>query len=360
MLKDDDSGLRAEWVPEAGMLCSSLTRRGEELLAQNEGLRAYVERGKTFGIPLLYPWANRLAGWSYEAAGKSVTIEHDRTLIATDGEGLPIHGVIGGRQHWKTDADARAYARAGGTPQKENHQTAGRPMPGTSGVRAGHGRLTATLAWTADQEDLFGVFPFEHEVRYEAELAGGVVTVTVTVEACGDDEVPVAFGFHPYLSLAGAKRERYEIELPKMERLKLDERQIPEGDGEWAPPWRGALADKVWDDGYGSLAEPAGFAVQAAGRRIEMTFVEGYPNAQTYAPKGGQFVCFEPMTAPANALRSGDGLTVLGRGERYVASWRLRVLDVAPGGPGAAPGAEGAAQDPAGARASRRDSAPGA
>jgi aldose 1-epimerase len=346
VLADEESGLRAEWVPEAGMLCSSLTHRGEELLAQNEGVRAYEERGKTMGIPLLYPWANRLAGWSYGVADKSVTIEHDRTLIATDGNGLPIHGVIGGRQAWNA-ADARARTHARGTPQKENLQTADRPAPGTSGPltgghrggpqqehppeghRPGRERLTAVLAWNAERGDLFGVFPFEHEVRYEAELSGGALAVTVTVEACGADEVPVAFGFHPYLSLGGAERERYEIELPKMERLRLDERQIPESKGEWAEQWRGRLADNVWDDGYGSLSEPAAFAVQAAGRRIEVTFVEGYPYAQTYAPKGGQFVCFEPMTAPANALISGDGLTVLGRGERYAASWRLRVLDVA-------------------------------
>lgn len=296
VLADERSGLQATWVPDAGMVCSSLKHRGEELLAQNEGLEAYAERGKTMGIPLLYPWANRLAGWSYEVADRSVTIEHDRRLIATDGNGLPIHGVIGGRQAWN--------------------------------VKAVHDSLTATLAWSAERKDLFGAFPFEHELRHEAELAGGTLTVTVTVEACGEDKVPVAFGFHPYLSLPGAERGRYEVELPRMKRLRLDRHQIPDGRGEWAEPWRGALAERVWDDGWISLAEPAVFAVQAAGRRIEMTFVEGYPCAQTYAPRTGRFVCFEPMTAPANALRSGDRLTVLAPGERYVATWELRVLDV--------------------------------
>ncbi|HTR72372.1 MAG TPA: aldose 1-epimerase [Solirubrobacteraceae bacterium] len=359
VLDDEESGLRAKWVPEAGMVCASLTHLGEELVAQNEGLGAYEERGKTMGIPLLYPWANRLAGWSYEVADKSVTIEQDRTLVATDGKGLPIHGVIGGRQSWKVEG-ARGRTRARDTPQKEHRSPTGRPAPGASGPQPehppvanvgfdgppadgprrerplaghqpGHDRLTAVLAWTADQKDLFGVFPFEHEVHYEAELAGGALTVTIAVEACGEDKVPVAFGFHPYLSLPGAERERYEIELPRMRRLKLDERQIPEGQGEWSGRWRGTLADNVWDDGYGSLSEPAAFVVQAAGRRIEMTFLKGYPCAQTYAPKAGRFVCFEPMTAPANALRSGEGLEVLAPGERYAASWRLMVLDVEPG-----------------------------
>jgi aldose 1-epimerase len=334
-LADEASGLRTTWVPEAGMLCLSLTHLGEELLAQNEGLRAYMERGKTMGIPLLYPWANRLAGWSYEIAEKSVTIEPDRTLIATDGNGLPIHGVIGGRQSWKADSSAAGQPARGSSGARPEHRP-NEPQPE-------HDALTATLAWSAEQKDLFGAFPFEHEVRYEAELAGGALTVTIAVDACADDHVPVAFGFHPYLSPPGAERDRYEIELPRMKRLMLDEWQIPESRGRWAEPWRGALADRVWDDGWVSLSEPAAFVVQAGHRRIEMTFREGYPCAQTYAPRGGRFVCFEPMTAPANALRSGEGLTVLAPGERYVASWELRVLGIELEAPGAAPSVRNAA-----------------
>ena len=61
-LRDERSGIEASFVPSAGMLCSSLRRHGAELLAQNDGIGAYARHGKTMGIPLLYPWANRLAG----------------------------------------------------------------------------------------------------------------------------------------------------------------------------------------------------------------------------------------------------------------------------------------------------------
>jgi len=67
-LVDQEHGLEATFVPAAGMLCSSLRHRGQELLAQNAGVSAYAERGKTMGIPLLYPWANRLADFGYEVA----------------------------------------------------------------------------------------------------------------------------------------------------------------------------------------------------------------------------------------------------------------------------------------------------
>jgi aldose 1-epimerase len=46
------------------------------------------------GIPLLHPWANRLAGFDYEAAGKHVSLPRGTGVIPTDEAGLPIHGVL--------------------------------------------------------------------------------------------------------------------------------------------------------------------------------------------------------------------------------------------------------------------------
>src|SRR6201996_5229585 len=53
--------LEAHFVPDANMLCHSLIHRGVELLHAGRGVQAYAERGKTMGIPLLHPWANRLS-----------------------------------------------------------------------------------------------------------------------------------------------------------------------------------------------------------------------------------------------------------------------------------------------------------
>jgi hypothetical protein len=64
----------AEFVPAANMVCISLRVGGAELLVSPHGLEAYAQAGKTMGIPLLYPWANRLDHRGYEAAGKRVTL----------------------------------------------------------------------------------------------------------------------------------------------------------------------------------------------------------------------------------------------------------------------------------------------
>jgi galactose mutarotase-like enzyme len=281
------------------MICSSLRHRGDELLAQNSGLISYAEQGKTMGIPLLYPWANRLAGFEYSAAGRTVEVPHDPSRVAVDDNGLPIHGVIGGRLGWELERE---------------------PAPDASS-------LTARLSWSDAQPELFEVFPFRHELGYAARLRGGRLEIEVTVHACGEDAVPLAFGFHPYLSLPGAPRERWLVALPAMRHLALDADQIPIGPDEALAERSFELAGHEFDDGFDAVAEPAHFGVAAAGRRITLEFLEGYPCAQVFAPSGGKFICFEPMTAPANALRSGAGLRLLPAGERYSAIFSLGVRD---------------------------------
>jgi galactose mutarotase-like enzyme len=197
-LRDQDGALEATFVPGAGMLCSSLRHRGQELLAQNAGVGAYAQSGKTMGIPLLYPWANRLAGYDYTAAGRSVRVPHDESWVRTDGNGLPIHGVIGGRLAW---------------------EPAGAAEPGASS-------LTASLSWSEERPELFEVFPFRHDLRYQALLNDGRLEIALTVHACGTDAVPLAFGFHPYLSPGGA-RERWQIELPRCARSRSTPTRSP-------------------------------------------------------------------------------------------------------------------------------------
>jgi aldose 1-epimerase len=282
------------------MLCCSLTHRGEELLAQRAGVDAYVERGKTMGIPLLYPWANRLAGFDYTVAGRVVRVPHDPTRVAVDNRGLPIHGVVGGRLQWQLTRTPTATAQS----------------------------LAAQLRWSASQTELFEIFPFQHDINYEARLAGGRLEIEVSVQASGEDVLPVAWGFHPYLSLPRAPRGEWLVRLPRMHRLALDAQQIPTGSQQALAPHKFQLATREFDDAFASVPKAAQFSCTAAGRHIALDFIEGYPCAQVYAPREYQFVCFEPMSAQTNALRSGLGLRVLSPGESYIARFAVSVEDV--------------------------------
>jgi galactose mutarotase-like enzyme len=304
-LRDERAELRASFLPRAGMLCHSLRHRGVELLAQNAGLEAYVQRGKTLGIPLLYPWANRLADFSYAAAGRAVEFPRAGAPIALDPNGLPIHGVIGGRMQWEPEPLADGAAAG----------------EGSEGRRA----LAARLRWRESDGARFAVFPFAHDVLYEARLAAGALQIAVTVAASCGERVPVAFGFHPYLAPAEVPRERWRVALPAMRPLLLDARQIPVGAGEPLPARELELGAHQFDDGFDALAAGARFTLRADARELAIELIEGYPCAQLYAPRERATICFEPMTAPANALRSGAALTVLEPGERYRARFALRV-----------------------------------
>lgn len=298
-LRDEGAALEATFVPAAGMICSSLRHRGDELLAQNAGVLAYAERGKTMGIPLLYPWANRLSGFRYSVAGRTVDVPHDPTRVALDGDGLPIHGVIPGRLRWEPAQLPSAGAQS----------------------------LSARLSWSESRAELFEVFPFRHDVLFEARLSAGRLAIDVTVSASGADVVPVAFGFHPYVSLPGVPRGQWLVELPAMHRLKLDSHHIPRGPETAQPARSFALEEHEFDDGFDAVAEPARFRVTGGDRLVMLEFHRGYPCAQVFAPHASPFICFEPMTAPANALVAGAGLHLLAPGERYHAGFSLLVED---------------------------------
>jgi len=82
--------LEAVFLPRHGMLGDSLRHRGVEILRRVENLETAAAKGSTAGIPLLYPWANRLASFGYRAAGREVTLDPSSPLLHLDANGLPI------------------------------------------------------------------------------------------------------------------------------------------------------------------------------------------------------------------------------------------------------------------------------
>ena len=286
-----EGDLAATFVPRLGMIGASLEHRGDELLGQRNGLPAYEAKGSTMGIPLLYPWANRLSGLRYEAAGKEVTIDPDSPRIRRDTNGLPIHGLLAANPRWR-------------------RQDVG-------------GALRATLDYGA-QPELLEAFPFPHQLRLDVELHENALRITTTVNANAGSPVPVSFGFHPYLTLPGVPREQWHVELPVTQHLLLDDKGIPTGETQAIAPTREPLGDSTYDDAYAGVE--GDFVLQGGGRRIAVIFEDGYDFAQVYAPEGQALICFEPMTAATNALVAGTAPTVEPGAEKS-ASFRVEVTD---------------------------------
>jgi galactose mutarotase-like enzyme len=304
-ITSEDGRLQARFLPELGMVCASVEVDDAERIDLRRGPDAYREQGKTFGIPLLYPWGNRLAARDFTVADTQLRLPEPGTETGIDEHGLPHHGVQPRLMRWVAGTD-------------------------------GSGCVEATLDWRS--EELLAIFPFAHSVAYGATAGPGAeLHISVTVRADGEDRVPVAFGLHPYLQLPAGGRSATEIELPASERLLVDDRGLPTGAREPLSPATVPL-DRPggWDDGLvlsGATragAEPqnedgtaAVFAAVAPGGQVTVELLQGFTHGQIFSPDGAQFVCFEPMSAPTNALVSGDGLRILAPGDALKASFRI-------------------------------------
>jgi aldose 1-epimerase len=285
-------GLEATYIPRLGMLGAALRHRGQDLLALSGGLAGY-RAGRTTGLPLLAPWANRLGGFRYEAAG--IAVDLDKSALRTDQNGLPIHGTMAAHEGWTllelSTTDTAALLRA----------------------RFDYG------AWPS----LLAAFPFRHELEMEVRVRGDRLEVVTTLRPNGDSPVPVSFGYHPYFRLPRARRALWRLELPGRDHLTLDERGLPTGDSTPEPAEREPLADRRFDDLY-ALGSDRRLAISDGSRRLVLACEEGYPYAQVFTPTGRNAVCLEPMTAPTNALGTGS-CPLVGPGDAYTARFAIIV-----------------------------------
>ncbi len=270
----------ATFLPELGMLGSSLTYRGTELLSLRGGLDAY-RQGHTVALPLLAPWANRLSAFNFEVAGVAVDLEGVEGLHL-DEHGLPIHGTMIAQPGWEI-------------------------------VRADQARLTARYAY--DNEEQLAAFPFPHELVVDVQLDGGL-RVSTTVAPIGIHAVPISFGWHPYFTLPG-DRETWEIGLPACRRIELDARGIPTGREKAEPARREPLGESAADDHYALDGDRVFMLGDFA-----LTFGPTYSYAQVFAPPESDFIAIEPMTAPTDALRSSR-CPLVAPGERFEAIFTL-------------------------------------
>ena len=284
--------LRAEFWPGAGLLCVSLRYRGRELLRRIDDLEAAKQKGSTAGIPLLYPWANRLGSLHYDAAGRHVQLDPASPILHFDEHGLPMHGVAWGRLQWTV------------LDRKEDS-------------------VLARLDWNGPE--LLPVFPFPHSVEIAAKAAPESLSLHIAVFANGGSPVPISFGFHPYFGIPDLPRNDWRIKMPAMRRLSLDSRGIPTGAEQSFRAVDELLGERSYDDGFALVDEQPSFRLSGGPTSITIRFLEGFSYTQVFAPSGRDLMAIEPMTARTNALVSGEGLRILESGGQFRASYRITV-----------------------------------
>jgi aldose 1-epimerase len=284
--------LRAVFLPDHGMLGASLRHKGVEILRRVEDLEAAAIRGSSVGIPLLYPWANRLAEPRYRVLGQKVVLDESSPLLHFDEHGLPMHGVPWPLLRWVVSEKRQDF-------------------------------MAAQLDWFSS--DLLALFPFRHRVELAVTLRPDGLTLETTVVASSAGPVPVSFGFHPYFGFAEPSRANWHLQLPAMRKLSLDGRGIPTGDEEPFGGFNAKLGGNNFDDGFALMDEQTTFSAIGATCKVSVELLAGYRYAQVFAPKDKDYIALEPMTAPANALTGGRGLRFVPPGERFRAVFRIHI-----------------------------------
>ena len=291
-------GVEVAFVPRGGMVGTSMTIDGTELLARRGGLPAYLDHASTYGIPILAPWANRLADVHQQVGDVSWDVAPGDAHVHLDEFGQAIHGLLAGAQEWEVE-DVSA-----------------------SGDVA---RLVARLRF-GGHLDRFASFPFAHDLVVEVELRGRTLRITTSLTPTGEHAVPVAFGWHPWIAFPAVPRAEWDLDVPFVRRATLGPTNIPTGEVLDAPVPVGAIGDLFLDDVF--LDVPDGAVATARGGDLAVAFryVSGYPVGVVFAPLSMDVLCVEPMTAPTDPFSGRFPLRVAEPGETVTAVFEMTAI----------------------------------
>lgn len=302
-LRSGDGRLEATFVPGARMVCWSLRHDREELLDQRQGLTHFMDSGEPAGLPLLYPWANRLSRRTVEVAERRIDLERVSSMLCLDVNGLPLHGLARMRPDWRmvTLESTRDCARLG-----------------------------AQLDWAAHPR-LLSAYPFPHVVEIDAEITNRDLTLRTSIVPTANAAVPVSFGYHPYFRLAGPAPERWWMQAPVAERLEVDDRLLPTGRRVHGGMGAGPLNGRDFDAEFPWPEAPGSCTLIGAGRILQLRRCHGYSFLHVFRAAEARYMCLEPMTAPTNALVTGADLPIVAPGSTFVAAFKVAVASSAPG-----------------------------
>ncbi|MCW2599680.1 MAG: aldose 1-epimerase family protein [Frankiales bacterium] len=276
-------GLRSYRVGEVDVL------DGFEVTAMCDGARGQA----------LLPWPNRVADGRYSWQGTN----HQLPLTEPD-----RHNAIHGLTRWANWELLELTA---------------------SGVHLRH-RLPTQPGW-----------PFLLRCDLEYTLSGDGLSVRTTLTNVGSEPCPAAAGAHPYLSAGAGLLDTCTLQVPADTFLPTDERGIPvsrrqvEGTEHDFREAR-LIGGLQLDEAYGDLhRDSKGHAVvrlqRADGSTVELWAGVGYPyleifTGDTLTPeRRRRGLAVEPMTAPPNALQTGQDLMVLDPQQSLTLQWGVRL-----------------------------------
>lgn len=184
------------------------------------------------GIPLLWPYANRLDEQAFYANGQKYTFDPG---IGNTGRGaVPMHGFLTNATAWKV-IEAKSDAKS---------------------------------AWVTTKLDFYRIpqymtqFPFAHTLTMTYRVQEGALEVHTRIDSMSAEPMPVAIGFHPYFQLTDSNREDWHLSVAAKTHWLLDERTLATGQTEpitniLPDPQNVAVKDMTLDDIFTDLERDA-------------------------------------------------------------------------------------------------------
>lgn len=192
-------------------------------------------------------------------------------------------------------------------------------------------------------------YPWTLDLHVVYDLSADGLTVTLTATNLNSSAAPYAAGAHPYLTLGGGAEgdlDRWELTLPAATRLVTDARLLPVGrvgvaDTEDDFRVSRPIRTRSFDDAFTDLdRDEDGRATVTLsdprrGRSVALWMDRAHTCVQVYSgddlSSGARAsLAVEPMTAAADAFRTGEDLVVLSPagepGDEHTASWGIREL----------------------------------
>ena len=242
------------------------------------------------GVPLLWPYANRLEEQAFYANGRKYSF--DPGLGNTGTNPIPIHGFL-------TTADAWKLVEA---------------------------KADAASAWVTMKLDFFRIprymkqFPFAHTLTMTYRVQDGGLEVRTRIDSLSDEPIPVTIGFHPYFQLTDSPREEWRLSVAARTHWLLDASKLPTGQTQpitaiLPTPKNVLVKDVTLDDIFTDLErDQQGRATMSLiGKSQQLDVVVGPRfktilvlsrdnNANRMAANARGTVAFEPMAGVTNAL----------------------------------------------------------
>ena len=217
--------------------------------------------------------------------------------MRADESGLPIHGALAAAADWDvTDA----------------------------GADDGAAWLGAALDY-GRRDDRLAVFPFPHRLELALRLEGDALTVATGVEPTAEDPVPLAFGWHPWLSLPGVPARGVGA---RPARARASSPSTPASSRRASAPRRRRSARR-WATACSTTTRgwrrTRATRCRAAAARSPSSGRAASRSAQVFALAELDAACLEPMMAPVAALSTGEALWLAYPGEPVRATFRVRV-----------------------------------